>query len=130
MTTTIKDEVLEMIREAGYTAYMRKPEDTWCYYTDGTRIASAQWGRATMIDHGVSVRLYTVHKPNKTTGTGFSLDGDEITPADLAIGFEYAPAWATPSQRRSVVKYRDWAEFAGASEWNSEYKPVNHEELS
>ena len=121
---TLKDEVLSMIQEAGFTAYMRKPEDTWCYYTDGTQIASAEWGRHAQTTHGVSVRLHTVHKPNKTTGTGFSLDGGEITPEDLVIGFEYAPAWATPSQRASVKKYKDWAEFASASDWNSEYKPV------
>ena len=126
-----KKQALKAIREAGYTAYMRDQEnDSWCYFTDGTRIGCAEFGRSAAASHGVSVHLCTVHKPNKETGTGFSLDGDALTPADFALAFEYAPAWATGKQRASVVKYRDWAEFKARDSFNAEYKPVNYEELS
>ena len=123
-----KKQTLETIREAGYAAYMRDQEkDTWCYFTDGTRIGSAEFGRD-------GLKVYTAHKPNPKTGTGFPVrephDWEPITPAQLALAFMTAPSWATVQKRASVVKFKDWAEFKARDSFNAEYKPVNYEELS
>ncbi len=104
------NEIVKMLKDAGLQVWMRKPEDEYCFVTDGTRIAYVQWS-----DYRTSVS--TVHMPNKYTGTGFGMF-DEITPENVRRAMvTVAPAWARDVQ--SVKKYKNWASYHSADSWNS-----------
>lgn len=76
---------------------------TYCFYSDGTRIAYAQQDRL----QGLS--FATVHKPNPTSGTGFKVDcvNDMVSAEEALRG---CPGWAA-SMRTSSEPYRDLAAF-------------------
>lgn len=109
--------MLEIIKAAGYRVFMRPGADTYCYYTDGTLIGYAQWGRN-------DVRVTSVHVPNRNCGTGFAIS-DTINAATLRAAMTCtAPHWATGSDRASVKKYRDFDAFLKSSKFNSELLEV------
>jgi len=59
----------------------------------------------------------TVHKPNRDTGTGFSM-AQEVSDPTIEMAekcFSLAPYWATTSQRESVIKYKNWDEYTSKS---------------
>lgn len=62
---------VEMMKSEGWQVWTRndlvtrKPAE-YCFVTDGKNIAYVQWS-------GFEPRVSTVHKPNRTTGTGFSM---------------------------------------------------------
>ena len=117
--------VVEQVILEGFRVYMRTPDDTWAIYTnqDGSKIACIEWGRESSLRHGGSPSLATVHRPNKTTGTGFTLGPiSAITAESLARAFR-APDWATANQHRASVPYTGINDFT-ATGWNVEYKEV------
>jgi hypothetical protein len=110
-------EVVAMIKAEGFRVFMRHPSDTWCYYTDGTRIAYAQ-------SNGYDMRLTTTHKANRETGTGFVFD-DKITPEGIRGAIAcHAPNWASQRDAASVHKWSSWQEFASHNTFGIEYKEV------
>ena len=112
---------IDQITAAGFDVYMRDPSDTYCYFTDGTRIGYLQLGRL----EGLS--LTTVHKPNTQTGTGFGvIQGlGHLDRKTLELAFVTYPNWPLyPEHRASVHKYKDMAAFLKADHWNSTYKLV------
>lgn len=119
---TITPRIIERIREAGFTAYMRDRDDTYLYFTDGTRIGYLQNNRWS----GLS--LTTVHVPNTTTGTGFGvaehLSEEDLTREVLERAFAFTPAWAPTRDLASRRKWKDFAEFQRSSTFNAAYKPV------
>lgn len=110
----ITQNILDLIKQAGFQVHMRHVNDNWCYYTDGTQIGYLQQDRL-----GV-VSISTVHKPNSITGTGFSMGAT----LDLPRGFIHSPGWADSRDRASVVKFKDWDAFVKSSPWNKEYQHV------
>jgi hypothetical protein len=97
------DPYLAIILAAGFTAYMRKPEDKWCFYTDGERIAYAQWRDR--------VSVSSVHMADRTVGTGFHIAHD-ITPRVLSDALNcIAPSWASTAERSCVRKYASLEAF-------------------
>lgn len=56
---------VEMLQAKGFTVYMRDPNDTYAYYTDGTGIANFEF------NHMSGYNLSTVHKPDINIGCGF-----------------------------------------------------------
>ena len=103
-----------LFKAAGFQVWMRKANDSHCLVTDGKRIAYVQWSNYS--NPGVS----TVHKPNKTTGTGFRIS-DEITIPLVSLAMAMiAPSWADSRDIASVRKYRDWTEFHSSDSFNSE----------
>lgn len=111
--TTKTEQVLGMLKGAGFQVYMRKPAtDEYCYCTDGTGIAYVQWS-----DYRTSVS--TVHVPNKQTGTGFQF-ADEITIANVQAAMRCgSPHWASERDRSSVRKYKSWEDFHTKDSWNA-----------
>ena len=96
-------EIKNLIDEAkaqGFTVYAPEKLTTYFYFTDGQRIGYAQSNRS-----GPS--FSTVHKPNRTTGTGFAAE-------DFTEALSFAPPWATGRDRDTVTKYKDWQEFSRA----------------
>jgi len=107
------------IKSLGYRVFIRPTghNPTYCFYTDGVKIAYAQWGS---INSGVS----SVHKSNRTSGTGFKVS-DRIDRETLKQAlFCFAPEWATNSDRQSVVKYKNIQDYLGSSLWNRSLQEV------
>lgn len=117
-------EALEAIEAAGFTAYMRNRTDSWCLYTDGQRIAMLQ--RAFLAGYTIS----TVHKPNRTTGTGWQMFRGtfDLTPDNLAAGFKDHPGGATTAERASIHKYAGIDDYRAESRFNADYAPVSAKE--
>jgi len=105
--------VVALIQSCGYRVFMRNPTDENCFYTDGEKIGYAQWGRCRPC-------VTSVHKPNRTTGTGFGI-AEDITPESLKDALHcHAPSWASGT----VKKYRNWEAFHKESNWNASLKEV------
>ena len=105
---------IQLMIDMGLRVFVRDTENPmYCFFTDGKNIGYAQWG-------GIRESVSSVHKPNKSTGTGFSV-ADEITQMTLLAAMQtIAPHWASASDRASVRKYRDIDAYLKASKWNSE----------
>lgn len=107
---------VEMMKAEGWKVYTRDRAE-YCYCTDGTNIAYVQWSN-------LGDRVTTVHKPNRTTGTGFSI-AETITPQTIRTALQmFAPNWADSKDRRSVRKYKDWEEFHHADSFNAQLREV------
>lgn len=96
------NDLINQAKAHGFDVYGPAELTTYFYFTDGQRVGYCQTDRM----RGPS--WATVHKPNRTTGTGFKAGGFVE-----ALGF--APAWAG-GNRSTVRKYADWADFA-AKHW-------------
>jgi len=114
-------ETIAKVQSFGFSVYMRKPTDSYLFFTDGKNIGYLQDG-----DFGGGFSFSTVHKPNTTTGTGYQIgrNVDDFTEADLKSCFVTAPEWAWPRDRPSVVKYRDIGEFIDRDSFNRELKLI------
>ena len=109
----------DAIKAAGFKAYMRGPSDTWIFFTDGTRIGYLQNDRLE------GFKLATVHVPNQTTGTGFSLGPvEKLDKATLETSFATAPPWAYRRDVESVRKWQNWEDLRRSSTFNLEYAEV------
>lgn len=109
----MKLDTIKTIKSFGFDVYMRNPGDTYCYYTDGTRIGYLQG------EYDIS----TVHVPNQTTGTGFRMASyASLTKENLELGFVFAPSWANSYDRESVQKWRDIAHFLGSDSWHRQFQ--------
>jgi hypothetical protein len=115
--------IIAKVQSFGFDVYMRNVDDTWLYYTDGTNIGYLQVGGV------MGLSLSTVHVPNRTTGTGFAVEGHEdmLTEAALKGAFIQAPGWAYSDDRASVEKYRDMTQFIKSSAFNQAYTLVPKE---
>lgn len=115
------NSIIAKVQSFGFTVYMRKPSDTWLYFTtpDGKSIGYLQDGRL----EGIS--LGTVHVPNRTSGTGFQVErnADALTKEDLQRCFAAAPHWAG-RDAASVVKWRDIDAMIAANIFNREYHVI------
>jgi hypothetical protein len=60
-------EIIEQVTAAGFDVYMRDPKDTYMFFTDGKNIGYLQDDRL------AGLTLSTVHKANRSTGTGFRI---------------------------------------------------------
>jgi hypothetical protein len=113
-------EMIAFIKSCGYRVFVRPSRSLvnseWCFYTDGTRIAYAQWS-------GYRTSVSSVHKANRKTGTGFSV-AERINSNTLAdaIGCD-CPSWSI-RDARTVHKYRDWDEYHNESAFNRELTEV------
>lgn len=92
--------MIEMLKAKGYRVFMRRPTDTYCYFTtqDGKKIGYLQTNPP---------RACSVHRPNTKTGTGFMADS-----VDEAINM-HCPSWAR-HHHQDVVKWRDIEHFRSA----------------
>jgi hypothetical protein len=102
------------IKACGYRVFMRSPSDEHCFYTDadGKRIGYAQWS-------GYRTSVSSVHKANRTTGTGFQI-AESITKDSLRDAIAcHCPGWSY-RDASTVKKYRDWDEYRAESRFNSE----------
>lgn len=109
------------IRSCGYRVFVRasksRIDSEYCFYTDGTRIAYAQWA-------DLRTMVSSVHKPNRTTGTGFQVSG-AITADTLRDALEcHCPNWANRGDAKTVQKYADWDAFHNESAFNKELREV------
>ena len=118
---TLPTEVLEAIEAAGFSAFMRDRNDSWCVYTDGENIGYLQNAFFTGYD------ISTKHKPNKTTGTGWQMIARtfDLSPANLAAGFKHCPGNATSKERESIRKYAGIEEYRAESKFNADLERVS-----
>ena len=87
----------------------------------------------------------SVHKPNRTTGTGFQIESEVLNPTlqNALNSFVVCPNWASDTDRQSVVKYKNIEEsFKDSISLNyvelekekdislSEYMPIVRDKLS
>jgi hypothetical protein len=91
-------QVIDNLKGRGYDVYGPAPLTTYVYFTDGKRIGYVQYADFS------GVKYTTVHRPNRRTGTGFEAVG-----ASQALDF--APHWASQSDRESVEKYENFEVF-------------------
>lgn len=110
---------IQLIKDAGYRVFVRPHGRgySYCFFTDGKRIGYAQWSNN-------RTQLSSVHRPNRTTGTGFEV-ADSINPQTLAVTLDcVAPHWASGRDRDSVQKYKSMDAYLRESAWNSELVEV------
>ena len=103
---------VEFIKAQGYRVFVRDVVNpTYCFYTDGERIAYAQW-------NNYSTCVSSVHKPCKSAGTGFNV-ADKIDADTLAKGLHcFIPGWAYGSVHSDIVKYKSMDAYLASSKWN------------
>ena len=108
----MKPEIIKAITDAGCSVYMRNPEDTYAYFTDGVNIGYIQ---DTPLE---GVTLGTRHVPNRASGTGFGLGPPkDLSAHSLKEAFISWPAWADADTRRSVRKYPTLGAFLSSNSW-------------
>ena len=90
--------LIDSLKDKNLQVYGPEKLTTYVWFTDGKRIGYVQYNGYE------GVKYSTVHKANKKTGTGFSAQ-------DAQAALEFAPHWASDADRKSVVKYSDFAEF-------------------
>ena len=102
--------MIEQVKRAGFKVYMRKPTDTYLYFTDGSRIGYLQTERGVY-------SLSSVHVPNSEAGTGFGIDDcmGTIDRASLERAFVIAPHW---HRGETPAKWKNWEAFQNANQWN------------
>jgi hypothetical protein len=109
MERNLTETEISAIAALGFRVYMStNPHfQTYCFYSDGTRIGYLQREDLT---GGLSVS--TVHLPNRQTGTGFKIGNcSALDRAQLESGFITAPGWANSRDLASIRKYKSLAEF-------------------
>lgn len=94
-------QLIDSLKEKGYEVYGPEKLSTYVYFTDGKRIGYVQYNNVG------GTKYTTVHMPNKYTGTGFQAED-----AEGALAF--APHWASPSDRNSVIKFQNFETFKRA----------------
>lgn len=97
MTQT--QQLIDSLKEKGFTVYGPEKLTSYVYFTDGTRIGYAQY------DNMRGVSYSTVHMPCTNCGTGFQAQ-------DAQAALEFAPNWARSHEREAVRKYKDFETFA------------------
>lgn len=96
-------ELAKKIIEDGYKVYANDHKDnreiTYIYFTDGKKIGYAQ-------TYYSGIQFSTVHKPNRKSGTGFSLE-------EFASIEDYPTAFTTPpwAYKYPSNKWDSWEEF-------------------
>lgn len=119
--TAMNKKIIAKVQSFGFDVYMRNPErDTWLLFTDGKRIGYLQY----LPMEGFT--LSTVHKPNKTTGTGIQVKrhAEDFNKEDLERCFELAPGWLPRDGIASITKWRDIDEYRSANSFNVDYRLV------
>lgn len=112
--------IIQKIRDLGFRVFMINPEDTWLIYTDGTNIGYLQ------DDRGIGLSISTVHKPNRESGTGFTV-AQCLGTVDVDIlktGFVNVPHWDHGRYSQSVKKYKDIEEYLNADSFNKRYREI------
>lgn len=118
------ETAIQIVKRLGFTVYMRKPTDRFMLFTEGNNIGYLQ------LDFGGGYSLTTVHMPNTTTGTGFSigrhLSADDLTAEKLREAFVVIPhgLYGRGSNGDTVRKYRDIDHYRSRDSFNAEYKVV------
>jgi len=82
------------------TLYSKDRKNTWIYFTDGINIGYTQYDKYTGLDFS------TVHKPNKSTGTGFKVGS--LPEQEYWKAFS-KPYWAFNMES---VRFENWESFA------------------
>jgi hypothetical protein len=120
MNEPISTATIALIKALGFRVFMRSPRDTWLYFTsaDGKRIGYLQ------NDYFGGYTLSSVHKANQQTGTGFQIHRmlSTVDKQQLEDCFVHAPGWASRSDSRTVVKYRDIDEMIARDAFSREYR--------
>ena len=90
----------------GFDVYMHKPDSSWLVFTDGNRIGSLG------MDRFGGFNLNTIHKPNTTSGTAFSMHSEvgDFDKSMLEDCFNTGPHWAF-QHFNSVKKYKNIEEY-------------------
>jgi len=122
--------LLELI-DAGFDIYIpdglrTTTKITFAYFVLDNSIGYLQFDRMS------GIHFSTVHKPNRTTGTGFIV-ADEITSHfhEYALkSFCHAPFWASSADRNSVVKFKNWKEYADSKESYYTYRKIEKTDFS
>jgi hypothetical protein len=94
-------DYLETLKEQGFKVFIPANPSMFNY---AFIVDSAENIGYLQYSNMVGFEFSTVHKPNKQTGTGFSVDSIEQV-------FIHAPYWAKTYDRESVVKYKSLSEF-------------------
>jgi hypothetical protein len=114
--------IINNILDLGFRVFMRDQGDGYLYFTD----TDAQQIGALSIDRLEGICLTTVHKPNTSTGTGFSVARGAVLPltrSELEAAFRLGPSW--PTDLKSVAKWRDWQQFTERDSWNAGFVEVH-----
>lgn len=109
--------VIAKVKAAGFDVYMRNPNDTYLYFTDGQNIGYLQNGRAGGYD------INTINKPDRTAGTGANiaqaLTIQGMTAESLARAFAFSASWQS---REGIVKFKDMEAFLKSNSWNAGFQ--------
>lgn len=118
----VKDltEYANLLKLNGFTVLVSKEHPfEWLYFEKDGKIGSVSR------NHFFGFNFGTVHKPCQECGTGFGIDREVIKPtfknADAAL--IHSPNWASSSQRKAVVKYKDVNDFINSphNKWAEYY---------
>lgn len=105
MRDNLTPEILDAIAALGFDVYQSSDPrwQSYAFFVEGDGIGYIENDRL----YGLT--LSTVHIPNRTTGTGYSLRDTagpfEMTRQYLSLAFMHSPAWASDAMRKSVAKW-------------------------
>ena len=65
------------------------------------------------LNNFIGFSFSSVHKPNRTTGTGFQTETEVLNPTlqNALNSFVVCPNWASDTDRQSVIKYKGIEEY-------------------
>ena len=95
---------IKKLKKQGFQVFIPKDPATFCYFVRVNKI-----GYVELTDYGFN--FSTVHKPNRSCGTGYSIHREDWEPTvqkaiDCLI---YKPSWA--GNNDIVNKYKNWEDY-------------------
>jgi hypothetical protein len=106
------NEYAQLLLDNGFTIIAPKEPSTYYHFEKDNKIGYCQYDRLR------GVTFTSVHKPCRECGTGFGLEDDRnnqllslSVDSALATINCFAPGWASMTDLKAVVKYKDIAEF-------------------
>jgi hypothetical protein len=101
-------DALDEVRRLGYFAQEpSRPNAKGFGYSKDGKFGYLELGRP-----GVPFSIFSSHKPNQTSGTGFLMaEVNVLTDSALEAGLQHSPCWASQAERASVVKWKSWEEI-------------------
>ena len=105
-------EYANLLQQNGFTVIVSKKHPfEWIYFEKDGKIGTVSPGNF------YGLNFSSVHKPCRECGTGFSTDREVTEPTikHAENTLLHSPNWATPYQRKAVIKYKDVNDFISST---------------
>lgn len=103
----LKNYALELLNGDFRVFVYNENKISWLIFSKGDNVGSVENNSF----NGFS--FCTKHKPNRTTGTGYQTETEIFKPTlqNALNTLILAPSWASPSDIKSIIKYKDIEDY-------------------